>query len=83
MDDELQTRVRQLAEQVCEEPLVEPASWTADGRLTDYGFGSLDLVHLVMRVEEEFGLGLEPEDMNSQDFASLGSIEALVRRRMA
>lgn len=76
-------RVREIAIEVCDRPDVEPNRWTTDGSLADYGFDSLTLVHLVIRVEQEFSLGFEPEHITSEWFSSLATVAALVRSRAA
>ena len=79
--DEIDARVREIAIEVCQLPTIEPIHWTAAGTLADYGFDSLTLVQLVVRVEQEFDLDLEPEHITAEWFSSLGSVGALVRFR--
>ncbi|HTZ45769.1 MAG TPA: acyl carrier protein [Jatrophihabitans sp.] len=81
--DGIDERVRRLAVEVCEQPTSAPEDWTPDGPLAGYGFDSLALVHLVMRVEQEFELDLQPEDMTGAAFSSLAAIGELVRSRLA
>lgn len=55
--------------------------WFLDQGLVD----SMGFVELVLELEERFGIRFEPEDMQAQDFRTVGgviqTIERLVRRR--
>jgi methoxymalonate biosynthesis acyl carrier protein len=55
-----------------ETPLIE------GGHLT-----SLQTVQLVMFIGEQYGVEIEPEEVNEDEFRSLKTIAALVKRKLA
>ena len=55
-----------------ETPLIE------GGHLT-----SLQTVQLVMFIDEQYGVEIEPEEVNEDEFRSLKTIAALVKRKLA
>ncbi len=52
-------------------PLIE------DGYVT-----SLQAVELVMFLEEQFGIQIDPEEVNEEEFRSLNTIAGLVQRKL-
>jgi methoxymalonate biosynthesis acyl carrier protein len=44
---------------------------------------SLQTVQLVMFIGEQFGVEIEPEEVNEEEFRSLKTIAALVKRKLA
>ncbi len=54
-----------------------------DGDLREAGLTSLDLVKVVLAVEVEFGVMLDPDDMHPENFQSLDAMETLVARVQA
>jgi acyl carrier protein len=44
---------------------------------------SVNLLELLVRVEEGFGITIEDEDINAELVATLGSLAAFVRRKLA
>jgi len=41
---------------------------------------SLDIMKLIIRIEDEFDIQIEPEDVLSENFESIASISDLVKR---
>lgn len=64
-----------LQREVC---LSEHTELIAEGYLT-----SLQTVELVMFLSRRFGVEVEPEEVNEQNFRSLATIESLVQRKLA
>jgi acyl carrier protein len=62
-----------------------PASQAIDGdtRLVRGGLGldSVAVLEFVMALEEAFGLAIADEEMAAENFASVGAVAALVRRK--
>jgi acyl carrier protein len=56
----------------------EDADIIREGILT-----SLQTVELVMFLEERFGIEIDAEEVEEENFASLGTITALVERKLA
>ncbi|MEJ0005670.1 MAG: phosphopantetheine-binding protein [Steroidobacteraceae bacterium] len=54
-----------------------------DARLNDLGISSLKMVNLMLSVESEFDIAIAQTDINPDNFASLGSVEALIVRSLA
>ena len=48
--------------------------------LREAGLTSLDMVKLVLAIEREFGIVIEPDDMEPDNFETLDTIERLVTR---
>lgn len=48
--------------------------------LREAGLTSLDLVKLVLGIEREFGIAIEPDDMDPENFETLDALERLVAR---
>ena len=51
-----------------------------DARLTDLGLNSLKMVNLMLAIEGEFNLTIPQTDITPENFLSVASIEAMVRR---
>jgi len=49
-----------------------------DQNLRDAGLASLDIVHLMLAVEDDFGLVVPQDRMTPEAFRSIAAIEALV-----
>lgn len=73
--DRLAAIVRSIVEK---QPLGRPDR--IEGDLREAGLTSLDLVKVVLAIEAEFNVALEPDDMHPENFASLATMEALVLR---
>jgi acyl carrier protein len=59
-----------------------PPSMDADFTLTEAGLDSLKTVAFFLRLEESFGLRFETEDLDAANFRTVGSVLALVTRRL-
>lgn len=53
----------------------------ADARLADHGVDSLMLALWIVELETEFGIRFSIDEMESDAFATLGGVEALLRRK--
>ena len=51
-----------------------------DVNLREAGLTSLDMVKLVLAIENEFGIMIEPDDMDPENFETLDALERLVCR---
>lgn len=54
-----------------------------DDNFVDVGLTSLDLVKLVLRVEEEFGLELPTSDITPAHFRSIATISRLITKLLS
>jgi acyl carrier protein len=50
---------------------------------TDLGLDSLSVVNLVLLIENEFGVTLDPEDLHLDNFQTLDSCAAMLDRALA
>ena len=51
-----------------------------DARLSDLGLSSLKMVNLMLALEVQFNLAIPASDITPDNFESITSVEALVRR---
>lgn len=60
--EDIMSRVRDI---IVDQFSIDPDSITSDMRIEDIGADSLDLVEMVMTVEEEFGIEIQDEDIET------------------
>ena len=51
-----------------------------DARLADLGMSSIKMVNLMLSVETEFDLSIPQAEINPENFASIASMEAMIRK---
>jgi len=83
MDDALRGRLIGLVSQFLGAQAGIPEPFPLDLQLSDLGIGSLKMVNLMLAVEREFDIAIPPADITPENFHSLGSIAALVKRLTA
>ena len=73
--DNLKARVENSVIEVKKgiEPHINESNFITDGWLD-----SLDIMNLIMKLEEEFDIEIDPEDVLSENFESIEKIMALV-----
>lgn len=71
-----------LVERVLERPGAGPAL-APDAALSELGVSSLKMVSLMLSVEVEFDLSIPQNEITPENFRSINSIQALVRRLLA
>ena len=62
---------------------VVPKHFPVDAQLSDLGVSSLKMVNLMLAVEVEFDIAIAQGDITPENFHSLQSIEALIKRTLA
>jgi acyl carrier protein len=62
-------RIRQLISQVC---LIDAAEISKNARLLAFGIDSIRVIELMMRIEEEFQIHLEPGELS--EIATVGQL---------
>src|SRR6266540_6173015 len=80
MEDDIAQRIRTFVER----EILSADTW-GSLRLTTPLLGLLDslaLRDLLSFVEEEFGVEIEPEEVNTQNFETIGSVASLVETRL-
>ncbi len=80
MEDDIAQRIRKFVER----EILSADTW-GSLRLTTPLLGLLDslaLRDLLSFVEEEFGVEIEPEEVNTQNFETIGSVASLVETRL-
>jgi acyl carrier protein len=78
----LRERLLGLVERVLERPGAGPAL-APDAALSELGVSSLKMVSLMLSVEVEFDLSIPQNEITPENFRSINSIQALVRRLLA
>lgn len=68
-------RIRLLISQVC---AVDPGKVSKNARLLAFGIDSVRVLELLLSVEEEFEICLEPAELN--DIATVGQLVSYVER---
>jgi acyl carrier protein len=69
---------------ISKELLQSDQKLTADSQLIESGIlTSLQTIELVGFISAEFGVEIEPEEINEEEFRSLSTIAALVQRKKA
>lgn len=56
------------------------ASLPVEGRLSDLGMSSLKMVNLMLSIEVEFNVTIPQGDITPDNFRSIASVEALLRK---
>ena len=51
-----------------------------DARLADLGMSSLKMVNLMLEMEVQFDVAIPQADITPDNFASIGSVEALIEK---
>jgi acyl carrier protein len=51
-----------------------------DARLSDLGLSSLKMVNLMLALEVQFNVAIPASDITPDNFESIGTVEALIRR---
>ena len=51
-----------------------------DARLSDLGLSSLKMVNLMLALEVQFNLAIPASDITPENFESIATVEALIRR---
>lgn len=51
-----------------------------DARLSDLGLSSLKMVNLMLAIEVQFNVAIPASDITPDNFESIASVEALIRR---
>ncbi|HVH82943.1 MAG TPA: phosphopantetheine-binding protein [Steroidobacteraceae bacterium] len=75
-------RLLGLVEKVLERPGAGP-TLPPDAALSELGVSSLKMVSLMLSVEAEFDLSIPQNEITPENFRSINSIDALVKRLMA
>lgn len=78
----LHDRLLGLVERVLERPGHGP-TLPPEASLSELGVSSLKMVSLMLSVEAEFDLSIPQNEITPENFRSINSIEALVRRLSA
>ena len=60
-----------------------PPGFAMDGNLYHAGLDSMALMHLLILIENHFGLVLAEADISRENFGSIRSLCALIRERLA
>ena len=61
-------------------PLAGADSLDPSANLTELGLDSLNTVEILVRLEDEFGVGLPDEELTPQTFATVGSLWSALTR---
>ncbi|HEX3863565.1 MAG TPA: phosphopantetheine-binding protein [Stellaceae bacterium] len=75
----LQDRLIALVTQILAKNAIDRVP-SVDVRLSEAGLSSLDMVNLMFAVEAEFDIEIAPTDITPENFHSIATIEALLRR---
>ncbi|TLY58576.1 MAG: acyl carrier protein [Gammaproteobacteria bacterium] len=78
----LHHRLLGLVEKVLDRPGAGP-SLAPEAALSELGVSSLKMVSLMLSVEVEFDLSIPQNEITPENFRSINSVEALVRRLLA
>jgi len=78
----LRHRLLGLVEKVLDSPGAGP-SLAPEAALSELGVSSLKMVSLMLSVEVEFDLSIPQNEITPENFRSINSVEALVRRLLA
>ena len=73
MSNEIEARVREMLKETLENGN-EVDNLKADDDLTTLGVNSVTFIKLVIATELEFGIELEDEDLDFQNFSTINSI---------
>ncbi len=78
---ELRTRLLALIGQILDKG--DGSSLPVEARLSELGMSSIKMVNLMLGVEGEFDLNIPQAEITPDNFRSVTSIEALLRRLLA
>lgn len=78
----VRARLLGLVEKVLERPGAGP-TLPPDAALSELGVSSLKMVSLMLSVEAEFDLSIPQNEITPENFRSINSIDALVKRLVA
>jgi len=81
--EEVSDRLIALVKQVSGSAAVFPSPFPVETQLSDLGVTSLKMVNLMLAVEVEFDIAIPQSDITPENFQSLGSIQALVRKTLS
>ncbi len=51
-------------------------------RYLDNHLDSFEIIQFIMAIEEEFGIKLEPEDTESEEFRTIGGLIEIIKRKL-
>ena len=74
---------QQLVQLVCERLLETQPGFDAESNLYDSGLDSMAIMHLLILIEEEFGVALPESELTRQNFSTVRSVAGLIRARTA
>lgn len=77
---DLRQLVNEALAGVLPDPL--PAGWPRERPLTEAGLDSVGVLQLVAALEQRLGAALPDTDLSAENFATVGSLVRLVRRRL-
>ena len=69
---ERQDTYKKIVDIIAQELKIEPATITESSNFQDLGADSLDMVQIIMRLEELFGIEIKDED--AQDLLNVGQV---------
>jgi acyl carrier protein len=75
----LRGRLLALVAQILGQPEAA-GSLPLEGRLSDLGMSSLKMVNLMLSIEVEFDVTIPQSDITPDNFRSIASVEALLRK---
>jgi acyl carrier protein len=78
--EDVSNRLISLVKQVSGSAAVFPSPFPVNTQLSDLGVTSLKMVNLMLAVEVEFDIAIPQSDITPENFQSVDSIQALVRR---
>jgi acyl carrier protein len=81
--EEVCDRLIMLVKQVSGSGAVFPTPFPVSTQLSDLGVSSLKMVNLMLAVEIEFDIAIPQSDITPENFQSVASIQALVRRMLS
>jgi acyl carrier protein len=81
--EEVCDRLIMLVKQVSGSGAVFPNPFPVSTQLSDLGVSSLKMVNLMLAVEIEFDIAIPQSDITPENFQSVASIQALVRRMLS
>jgi acyl carrier protein len=79
---EIHDRLQRLVAQILGKPEGAP-TLPVEGRLSELGMSSIEMVNLMLAVEGEFDVSISQKDITPDNFRSVASVEALVLKLLA
>ena len=71
----------QLVQLVSERLLETQPGFDADSNLYESGLDSMAIMHLLILIEEEYGVALPESELTRQNFSTVRSVAGLIRAR--